>query len=102
MHQQTFIMILVFAFGFALPVSVPVTNDILAKTPNSAYTLKFTSEDMAMFCQELMKQCDNRDRAVKDMFSAAVNIDSVNSWGTGIAIESENQGETYFLGIVGK
>ena len=91
-----FIMILVFAFGFALPVSIPVTNDIVAKTPNCAYTLKSTSEDMAMFCQELMKQYDNRDGAVKDMFSAAVNIDSVNSWGTGIAIELENQGETYW------
>ena len=51
---------------------------------------------MAMFCQELMRQYDNCDGAVKDMFSAAVNIDSVNSWGTGIAIESENQGETYW------
>ena len=91
-----FITILVFAFGFALPVSIPVTNDIVAKTPNCAYTLKSTSEDMAMFCQELMKQYDNRDGAVKDMFSAAVNIDSVNSWGTGIAIELENQGETYW------
>lgn len=94
--SMTFVMILIFVLGFAVPVSIPVTNDIVAKTPNCAYTLKSTSEDMAMFCQELMKQYRNCDGAVKDMFSAAVNIDTVNSWGTGIAIESENQGETYW------
>ncbi len=90
------VMILIFVLGFAVPVSIPVTNDIVAKTPNSAYTLKSTSEDMAMFCQELMNQYGNRDGDVEDMFSAAVNIDTVNSWGTGIGIESENQGETYW------
>lgn len=90
------VIIFVFILGFAVPVSVPVANDIVAKTPNCAYTLKSTSEDMAMFCQELVKQYYNRDGAVKDMFSSALNIDASNSWGTGIAIESENQGETYF------
>lgn len=89
-------MIFVFTLGLTVPVSIPVTNDIAAKTPNCAYTLKSTSDDMALFCQELMKQYYNRDGAVKDMFSSAVNIDTVNSWGTGIAIESENQGETYW------
>lgn len=38
-----FIMIL----GVTIPVSIPVTNDIMAKTPNCAYTLKSTGEDMA-------------------------------------------------------
>ena len=90
------VMILIVVLGFAVPVSIPVTNDIVAKTPNSAYTLKSTSEDMALFCQELMKQYGNRDGDVEDMFSAAVNIDTVNSWGTGIGIECENQGETYW------
>lgn len=91
-----FVIILIFSFGFAVPVSVPVTNDIVAKTPNCAYTFKSTSEDMAVFCQELMEQYHNRDGAVKDMFSVAVNIDTVHSWGAGIAIESENQGATYW------
>jgi len=91
-----FMIFLAFISGFALPVSIPVTNDMVAKAPNCAYTLKSTSEDMAMFCQELMKQYHNCDGAVKDMFSAAVNIDAVNSWGTGIAIESQDQGETYW------
>ena len=89
-------VIFAFILGFAVPASIPVTNDIVAKAPNCAYTLKSTSEDMAIFCQELMEQYHNPGGAVKDMFSAAVKIDSVNSWGAGIAIESGNQGETYW------
>ena len=90
------LMMSVFALGFAIPVSIPVTNDIVAKAPNCAYTLKSTSEDMAVFCQELMKQYYNCDGALKNMFSAAVDIDTANSWGAGIAIESESRGETYW------
>jgi len=88
--------ILILALGFAIPVSIPVTNDIVAKAPNCAYTLRSTSEDMAIFCQELIKEYDSNDGAVKEMFSASVNIDAVNSWGLGIAIESEDKGETYW------
>lgn len=87
-----FIMIL----GFTIPLSIPVTNDLMVKKPNCAYTLKSTSEDMAAFCQELMKQYYRDDGAVKDMFSDAVTIDTVNSWGLGIAIEYESKGETYW------
>lgn len=90
------VIILIMILGFTIPVSIPVTNDIVAKTPNCAYTLKSTSEDMAIFCQKLMKQYDSDDGAVKDMFSSAVNIDTVNSWGLGIAIEYESEGETYW------
>ncbi len=75
------VIVFIMIFGFTIPVSIPVTNDILAKAPNCAYTLKSTSEDMALFCQELMKQYYSDDGDVKDMFSAAVNIDTVNSWG---------------------
>ena len=88
--------ILILGLGFAIPVSIPVTNDIAAKAPNCAYTLKSTSEDMAIFCQELIKEYYSSDGAVKEMFSAAVNIDAVSSWGLGIAIESESKGETYW------
>ncbi len=89
-------MIVVFILGFAAPVSVPVTNDIVAKAPNCAYTLKSTCEDMALFCQELMEQYHARDGAVGELFLAAVDIDTVNWWGAGIAIESESQGESYW------
>lgn len=82
--------------GFITPVSIPVTNDIVAREPNCAYTFKSTSEDMALFCQELMEQYHNGDGAVKNMFSEAVAVDSVNSWGSGIAIEKEREGETYW------
>ena len=51
---------------------------------------------MAIFCRELMKQYESGDGAVKDMFSDAVNIDTDNSWGLGIAIEYESEGETYW------
>lgn len=89
-------IILIMILGFTIQVSIPVTNDIVAKTPNCAYTLKSTSEDMAIFCRELMKQYDSGNGGVKDMFSDAVNIDPVNSWGFGIAIEYESKGETYW------
>ena len=49
-----------------------------------------------MFCQELMKQYHNQDGALKEMFTPAVNMDTVHSWGAGIAIESRNQGEIYW------
>lgn len=88
--------LLILCLGFAIPVSIPVTNDIVSREANCAYTLKSTSEDMAVFCQELMKEYYGSDGAGKEMFSPAVNIDSNNSWGLGIAIEAENKGVTYW------
>lgn len=82
--------------GFTIPISIPVTNDIVARESNCAYTFKSTSEDMSLFCQELMRQYYSGDGAVKDMFSDAVAIDPVNDWGLGIAIEAEQEGKTYW------
>ncbi len=62
------LIILIMILGFTIPVSIPVTNDIVAKTPNCAYTLKSTSEDMALFCKELMKQYYSGEGAVKDVY----------------------------------
>ena len=89
-------VMLMLVLGFAIPATVPVTNDIVAKEANCAYTLKSTNGDMAVFCRELTNEYYSGDGAVKEMFSAAVNIDDVNSWGLGIAIESESKGETYW------
>lgn len=89
-------VILMLVLGFAIPATVPVTNDIVAKEANCAYTLKSSNEDMAAFCSELTNEYYSGDGAVKEMFSAAVNIDDVNSWGLGIAIESDSKGETYW------
>lgn len=66
---------------FEIPATVPVINDIIAKEANCAYTLKSTNEDMATFCGELINEYYSGDGAVKEMFSATVNIDDVNSWG---------------------
>lgn len=90
------VIFFIMAVGFTMPISVPVTNDIVAKKANCAYTLKSSSEDMAIFCGELMNQYSSGDGAVKEMFSPAVNIDMANSWGLGIAIEYESEGETYW------
>ena len=89
-------VMLMLVLGFAIPATVPVTNDIVAKEANCAYTLKSSNEDMAAFCSELTNEYYSGDGAVKEMFSAAVNIDDVNNWGLGIAIESESKGETYW------
>lgn len=82
--------------GFTIPISMPVTNEVVDREPNCAYTFKSTCEDMSVFCQELMRQYHSGDGAVIDMFSVAVDIDGVNKWGLGIAIEAEKQGETYW------
>ena len=88
--------IIILVLGFTIPISMPVTNDLVSKEPNCAYTLKSTSKDMAIFCRELMQQYNSGQGTIKDMFSAAVNIDPMNSWGLGIAIELESNGETYW------
>jgi hypothetical protein len=88
--------IVILIIGFTVPISVPSTNDIIPRKANSAYTLRSSSKDMALFCNELMKTFNNGDDEIKEMFSTAINIDEKNAWGLGIAIESEKSGETYW------
>ena len=91
------IMILFFAAGFAHPLSVPVTNDLIHKDANCAYSFKSTAEDMALFCDELMTRSKESDGSLNRMFMPAVVIDENNSWGLGIAVESnEEDGTTYW------
>ena len=90
------VTILVLILGFTVPVCAPATNDIVPRKANSAYTLRSTAKDMSLFCNELMKQYKNGDDTIKDMFLSVVNIDDKNSWGLGIAIESESRGKTYW------
>ncbi len=82
--------------GFIFPISIPVTNDLIAKKPNCAYTFKSTSEDMSLFCKELMEKCQNSDDAFNNMFIPAVKIDENNAWGLGIAIEFTDESETTY------
>ena len=90
------VTILVLILGFTVPVCAPATNDIVPRKANSAYTLRSTAKDMSLFCNELMKQYNDGDDLLKDMFLPTVNIDDKNTWGLGIAIESENRGKTYW------
>ncbi len=83
------ITVLTLLIGVAVPTSVPVTNDLIAKKPNCAYTLKSSSSDMAAFCQMLLAEYHNEDSSVRKMFSPAVVIDDENAWGLGMAIETD-------------
>lgn len=90
------VTILILILGFTVPICVPATNDIIPRKANSAYTLRSTAKDMSLFCNELMRQYNNGDDTLKGMFLSAVTIDDKNSWGLGIAIESESKGKTYW------
>ena len=91
------ITLALFVFSFISSVSIPVTNDLIAKVPNCAYTFKSTSEDMSLFCEELMKKANSSDDSFKNMFVPAVEIDENNAWGLGIAIETiSGSGTTYW------
>ncbi|MBR4025268.1 MAG: serine hydrolase, partial [Firmicutes bacterium] len=90
------IMAVTFILGFALPVSVPVTRDVIAKEANCAYSFKSTPEDMALFCNGLMECYNDPDDICRQMFAPAVNVDNENMWGLGIAIESDAEGATTY------
>lgn len=85
------IMAVTFILGFTLPVSIPVTNDLIAREANCAYSFKSTAEDMSLFCNGLIEIYNDPDDVCNQMFAPAVNIDTENSWGLGIAIESESE-----------
>lgn len=88
--------LLIFILSFTLPINIPVSNDLIARDANCAYTLKSSSADMAVFCRELMLQYNNGTEEMKDMFAPAITIDDTNSWGLGLAIESDADGETHW------
>lgn len=90
------IMAVTFILGFALPVSVPVTRDVIAKEANCAYSFKSTPEDMALFCNGLMECYNDPEDICRQMFAPAVNVDNENMWGLGIAIESDAEGATTY------
>lgn len=91
------VTISILLLGFILPGSIPVTNELISKKANCAYSLKSTSKDMAVFCQELMSQYNaSNDALAKEMFTPTANIDNNNSWGLGIAIESAGEENMYW------
>ena len=91
------IAVVIFLLGFTLKARIPVTNELVSKGPNCAYSLKSTAKDMSRFCNELMEKQKSSDKVFAQMFIPAVTIDEKNSWGLGIAIEAANQSEiTYW------
>lgn len=88
--------VIVLLVSFIIPITIPVINDVIDKNPNCAYSLKSTSQDMALFCDRLMLEYNNESSAVKGMFEPAVRIDNENSWGLGIAVETGSQGTTFW------
>lgn len=84
------------AAGFTVRGSLPVTDDLIHKKANCAYSLRSTSSDMALFCRELMRQYSLDSGAASEMLADTVTIDDNNSWGLGIAIEYGNEGTTYW------
>ena len=88
---------LLFGLGFTVPVSIPVTNDLIPKKANCAYTLRSTGRDMSLFAQELMNEYSrNTYGPAAEMFIPAVDIDGQNKWGPGMAVESHEGHVTYW------
>ena len=91
------IAILFLVLGFTLKICIPVTNELVSKDPNCAYSLKSTAKDMSLFCKELIEKQKSSENAFSSMFVPAVQIDEKNFWGLGIAIEAANEEEiTYW------
>ena len=88
--------VILLILGFTVKASIPVTNDIVHKDANCAYSLRSTSRDMAVFCRELMHQYSLDSGAASEMMADTVKIDEKDSWGLGIAIEYDAEGTTYW------
>ena len=91
------VVTLLFAvLAFALPYGIPVTNDVIAKKANCAYTFKSTARDMSLFCNELMNKAKDPGDGFNEMFLPSVTIDDRNAWDLGIAIEQTGGAETTY------
>ena len=82
--------------GLFLPISLPVGPEIISREPNAAYSLKSTSEDIAIFANELLSIYSDETSEIREMFDKQSVINEKNSWGLGIAIEETNQATTYW------
>jgi CubicO group peptidase (beta-lactamase class C family) len=76
--------------------SLPVTNDIIKREANCAYSFKTTSYDMSLFLNELLDCYNNDCNNIRKMFAPIVTIDENNSWGLGIGIERIGNNITYW------
>lgn len=88
--------VILLVVGFTVRGAIPVTDDLVHKEANCAYSLRSTSKDMAIFCGELMRQYSLDSGAASEMLADTVKLDGTNSWGLGIAIEYSSEGTTYW------
>jgi CubicO group peptidase (beta-lactamase class C family) len=84
------------ALGLLLPVSLPVGPEFWARKPNAAYSLKSTSEDIAVFSEAMLSMYQSDELIMKEMFRPQIRIDDHNSWGLGFAIEEADGVTTYW------
>ncbi|MCR5460619.1 MAG: beta-lactamase family protein [Acetatifactor sp.] len=80
-------LLLVILLGSLIPVTIPVTNDLVQGKANVAYSFKSNGEDVAIFCKALMSKMKEENGVFREMFLPNVKIDDRNSWGLGIAME---------------
>jgi hypothetical protein len=81
-------MVITAVLGLTLPLSLPIGPEIPEKPQNAAYSLKSTSQDLALFADELIRIYNDESTAMDEMFKPQIEINSDNSWGAGIGIET--------------
>jgi CubicO group peptidase (beta-lactamase class C family) len=89
-------MILTALLGFALPLSLPIGPEFPEKSPSSAYSLKSTSQDLALFADELISIYNSDFDEKSEMFKPQTAIDGSDSWGAGLGIETVGEDITFW------
>ena len=89
-------LLLVIILGFTIPVTIPVTNDLVKSKANVAYSFRSTGKDMSLFCNDLMSKTAEEKGAFAEMFDPNVSIDDKNAWGLGIAIEYTGEADAMY------
>ena len=77
------------AIGLLSPFTLPAGPELFAREANAAYSLKTTSQDMALFVMDVAAN-------QPEMMDLQVQIDETNGWGMGLAIENTNGAITYW------
>jgi CubicO group peptidase (beta-lactamase class C family) len=87
-------ILVVATVGLALPLSLPIGPEIPEKPQSSAYSLKTTSHDLALFANELIKIYQNDTEIMNEITKPQVEISESNSWGAGLGIETHGENFT--------
>jgi len=71
------------AIGLLSPYTLSVGPELFAREANAAYSLKTTSQDLSLFIMDVTAN-------QPELMDSQVQIDEINSWGMGLAIENTN------------